>query len=59
MVKRATRELDCRLIFEPGRLIVGNAGILVTRVLFVKHGEAKTFRRGRCRDERPDPPDAL
>ncbi len=30
-------------IFEPGRLIVGNAGILVTRVLYVKHGEAKTF----------------
>ncbi|MGB7259680.1 MAG: diaminopimelate decarboxylase [Pseudolabrys sp.] len=43
VVKRATRDLDCRLIFEPGRLIVGNAGVLVTRVLFVKHGEAKTF----------------
>src|SRR5713101_4929012 len=43
VVKRATRDLDCRLIFEPGRLIVGNAGILVTRVLFVKHGEAKNF----------------
>ena len=43
MVKRATRDLGCRLIFEPGRLIVGNAGILVTRVLFVKHGEAKNF----------------
>jgi diaminopimelate decarboxylase len=43
MVKRATRDLDCRLIFEPGRLIVGNAGILVARVLFVKHGEAKNF----------------
>jgi diaminopimelate decarboxylase len=43
VVKRATRDLDCRLIFEPGRLIVGNAGILLTRVLFVKHGEAKNF----------------
>jgi diaminopimelate decarboxylase len=43
VVKRATRDLDCQLIFEPGRLIVGNAGILVTRVLYVKHGEAKTF----------------
>jgi len=43
VVKRATRDLDCRLIFEPGRLIVGNAGILVTRVLFVKQGEAKNF----------------
>src|SRR5690349_16085942 len=43
VVKRATRDLDCALIFEPGRLIVGNAGILVTRVLFLKRGETKTF----------------
>jgi diaminopimelate decarboxylase len=43
IVKRATRGLDCKLIFEPGRLIVGNAGVLVTRVLYVKHGETKTF----------------
>src|ERR1700730_7847962 len=43
VVKRSTRGLGCRLIFEPGRLIVGNAGILVTRVLYVKRGEAKTF----------------
>jgi diaminopimelate decarboxylase len=43
IVKDATRGLGCRLIFEPGRLIVGNAGILLTRVLYVKHGEAKTF----------------
>jgi diaminopimelate decarboxylase len=43
IVKNATRGLGCKLIFEPGRLIVGNAGILVARVLYVKHGEAKTF----------------
>lgn len=43
IVKRATKGLDCTLIFEPGRLLVGNAGILVSRVLFVKRGEAKTF----------------
>jgi diaminopimelate decarboxylase len=47
VVKRATRALDCTLIFEPGRLIVGNAGILVTRVLYVKRNRAdsssKTF----------------
>jgi diaminopimelate decarboxylase len=43
VVKRATRNLDCTLIFEPGRLIAGNAGILVTRVLLIKTGEAKTF----------------
>src|SRR5581483_8219856 len=43
LVKRATVGLKCKLIFEPGRLIVGNAGILVARVLYVKRGEAKTF----------------
>jgi diaminopimelate decarboxylase len=43
VVKRATQGLDCTLIFEPGRLLVGNAGILLTRVLYVKRGEAKTF----------------
>jgi diaminopimelate decarboxylase len=43
IVKRATRDLGCTLIFEPGRLIVGNAGILVTRVLYLKRGETKSF----------------
>jgi diaminopimelate decarboxylase len=43
VVKQATRDLDCMLIFEPGRLIVGNAGVLVTRVLYKKQGDAKTF----------------
>jgi diaminopimelate decarboxylase len=43
IVKRATRDLGCKLIFEPGRLIVGNAGILVTRVIYLKRGEAKAF----------------
>jgi diaminopimelate decarboxylase len=43
VVKRATRGLDCTLLFEPGRLLVGNAGILVTRVLYMKPGEAKNF----------------
>jgi diaminopimelate decarboxylase len=43
VVKRATRDLDCTLIFEPGRLIVGNAGILVARVIYLKRGDAKTF----------------
>ena len=32
-----------RLLFEPGRMIAGNAGILVTRVLYVKRGASKTF----------------
>ncbi|CCE11686.1 putative diaminopimelate decarboxylase (fragment) [Bradyrhizobium sp. STM 3843] len=43
MVKRITHNLGCTLLFEPGRLIVGNAGILVARVIYVKHGEAKNF----------------
>ncbi|WP_026607063.1 diaminopimelate decarboxylase [Methylocapsa acidiphila] len=43
IVKARLGNLGCRLIFEPGRLIVGNAGVLVTRVIFVKRGEAKTF----------------
>ncbi len=43
IVKRATAGLGCRLIFEPGRLIVGNAGVLVARVLYVKRGDSKTF----------------
>jgi diaminopimelate decarboxylase len=43
MVKRATKDLNCTLIFEPGRLLVGNAGVLLTRVLYLKRGEAKTF----------------
>jgi diaminopimelate decarboxylase len=43
IVARNTRDLDCTLYFEPGRLIVGNAGVLVTSVIYVKRGEAKNF----------------
>ena len=43
IVRKHADALGCRLVFEPGRLIVGNAGILVTEVLYVKAGEAKTF----------------
>ena len=43
MVKRVTHNLGCTLMFEPGRMIVGNAGILVARVIHVKHGDGKTF----------------
>jgi len=35
--------LGCRLILEPGRSIVGNAGILVSRVIYVKEGSNSTF----------------
>jgi diaminopimelate decarboxylase len=43
IVRRHFAGLGCKLVFEPGRLIVGNAGVLVTRVIYVKRGEAKTF----------------
>src|SRR5438309_7118566 len=43
MVKRVAHNLGCTLMFEPGRMIVGNAGILVTRVIHVKPGDAKNF----------------
>jgi diaminopimelate decarboxylase len=43
MVKRVAHNLGCTLLFEPGRMIVGNAGILVTRVIHVKRGQAKNF----------------
>lgn len=43
VVERHANRLGCRVLFEPGRLIVGNAGILVTEVVYVKEGAAKTF----------------
>ncbi|HET7412808.1 MAG TPA: diaminopimelate decarboxylase [Pararhizobium sp.] len=43
IVKGHVRDLGCRVILEPGRLIVGNAGILVTEVVYVKDGGSKTF----------------
>lgn len=43
VVKHTTGDLGCRLIFEPGRMIAANAGVLVASVIYVKRGEAKTF----------------
>ena len=43
IIRKHFADLNCKLVFEPGRLIVGNAGILVTRVLYVKAGENKNF----------------
>lgn len=43
MIKRVTAPLNVKLIFEPGRMIAGNAGILLSRVLYVKKGETKNF----------------
>jgi diaminopimelate decarboxylase len=43
IVKRHTAGLDCWLALEPGRLIVGNAGVLVAKVLYVKRGAGRNF----------------
>jgi diaminopimelate decarboxylase len=43
MVKKATKSLDCELTFEPGRRLVGEAGVLVGEVILVKPGVSKTF----------------
>lgn len=43
VVKKVTKGIDCTLVFEPGRMIVGNAGILVTRVIYVKENAGRRF----------------
>lgn len=42
-IKAGLAGLDVRLVLEPGRVIVGNAGLLVTRVLYRKAGDGKLF----------------
>jgi diaminopimelate decarboxylase len=43
IVRKHVAGLGTRVMFEPGRLIVGNAGILVSEVIYVKEGDAKNF----------------
>ncbi|MBI10439.1 MAG: diaminopimelate decarboxylase [Rhodospirillaceae bacterium] len=43
IVQETTGNLGCRLFVEPGRSLVGNAGILVTRVIYDKQGQARRF----------------
>jgi diaminopimelate decarboxylase len=43
MVRRMTDGWDVRLVFEPGRLLVGNAGVLLSRVIRVKPGPTDPF----------------
>jgi len=43
IVKKHVTALGVKVIFEPGRLIAGNAGILVAEVIYVKEGDAKNF----------------
>ncbi|PZQ97983.1 MAG: diaminopimelate decarboxylase [Cereibacter sphaeroides] len=43
LIKRTVGHLGCEIEIEPGRLISGNAGILVSRVIYVKEGEGRDF----------------
>ena len=43
MVRRITRNWNVRLMFEPGRLLVGNAGVLLSRVIRIKPGATNPF----------------
>ncbi len=43
VVRDMLGNLPFGLVFEPGRVIVGNAGILVSRVIYTKHGDGRTF----------------
>ena len=43
LVRETVGHLDCEIEIEPGRLVVGNAGILVSRVIYVKSGEDREF----------------
>lgn len=43
VVKRTVGDLGCEIEIEPGRLIAGNAGLLVAAVIYVKSGEGRDF----------------
>ena len=43
MVKRTVGHLGCEIEIEPGRLISGNAGVLLASVVYVKHGDERDF----------------
>ena len=43
IISETVGDLDCKLSIEPGRYLVGEAGILITRVIYIKQGEQKKF----------------
>lgn len=43
MVERVAKDWDVTLMFEPGRVIVGNAGVLLTKVIWVKPGVLRPY----------------
>ncbi len=43
MVKEVVGDLDCKIIMEPGRVIMGNSGVLVSRVTYIKQSPSRRF----------------
>ena len=43
LVHNFSKKLNCKIIFEPGRSIVGNSGILVSKIQYIKEGSNKKF----------------
>jgi diaminopimelate decarboxylase len=43
LIQKTVGHLGCEIEIEPGRLIAGNAGILVSKVIYLKHGEGRDF----------------
>ncbi len=43
LIKDTLGHLGCEIEIEPGRLIAGNAGLMISRVIYVKSGEGRTF----------------
>jgi diaminopimelate decarboxylase len=43
VVRRTVGHLGCEIVIEPGRLIAGNAGVLLSRVIYLKEGEGRDF----------------
>jgi len=43
LVENFSKKLNCKIIFEPGRSIIGNTGLLVSKVQFIKKGANKNF----------------
>ena len=43
LVEKFAKKINCKIIFEPGRSIIGNTGILISKVQFIKRGNKKSF----------------
>jgi diaminopimelate decarboxylase len=43
VIRRTVGHLGCEIVIEPGRFVAGNAGVLLSRVIYVKEGEGRDF----------------